>query len=365
MNFSSFFLFIFIHFFCIHLVFGKNKSSLSPWALSNIETDRALGLLEDHGLASSTAAANPITVAIVDTGIDPTHPDLANNLWTNPNEIPDNGIDDDGNGFVDDIHGWNFAQNNNLLTDHHGHGTHIAGIIAGQNTAGQNVAGPKLMILKYYDAQASAQTNLENMIKAFRYALKMKAQVINFSGGGPGFNAEEAQVLKEAEEKNVLVVAAAGNDGANSDLQKYYPADYGFSNIISVTAIDCKNQTPPYANYGIHTVDIAAPGDKILSTLPNGRTGEMSGTSQATAFVTSVAALLIMQNRALSPQELIQKIKSTGNFAANLIGKNKSGARLNAYRALAMRDSLSSSHGFRIENLEKMNQDLFTIRPSR
>lgn len=357
MKFSSVIVFLLIHLICLHLALAADRSFLSPWARSNIETDRALELLPKAGSAPTSS----IVVAIVDTGADQDHPGLQGRLWTNPREIPNNGIDDDGNGFIDDVHGWNFVDNNNNLTDQHDHGTHVAGIIANQSAAES-----ELMILKYFDPKASAQTNIDNTIRAFRYAVQMNAQIINFSGGGPGFNAAEALTLQEAEKKNILVVAAAGNDGANSDQLKYYPADYGFSNIISVTAINRMNQSPSYANYGTHTVDIAAPGDQILSILPQGRTGEMSGTSQATAFVTAVATLLLAQNPwHPTPQELIQRLRSTGQLTENLVGRIKSGARVNAFRALAMRDSNFSADGHQIGNLEKMDQGFFTIRPSR
>jgi thermitase len=280
-----------------------------------------------------------ILVAVIDTGMDTHHPALRENLWTNPGETgvdengrdkSNNGVDDDGNGFIDDVHGWNFAGDNNDLSDSHGHGTHVAGII-------QSVA-PKtsLMVLKYYDPTARGEDNLNNTVKALRYAIKMGAKIINYSGGGTAKYPDEELAIHEARQKGILVVAAAGNERSNSDINGFYPADYGLSNIISVTAVDENRKVLSSSNYGTHTVDIAAPGKSIFSTLPGGKFGMMTGTSQATAFVTGTAALLMAEG-CRTPESLIHQITATGSDNGFLVGKTKHEVSLNTFRSLVMK----------------------------
>src|SRR6185312_12033146 len=282
------------------------------------------------GLKKSDAArawqvalgSRKIVVAVIDTGADVHHEDLAKNIWTNPGETgvdkfghdkSNNGIDDDGNGFVDDVHGWNFVSNNNDLTDNHGHGTHIAGIIGAEAGNGKGIAGiapqVSMMILKYYDPKVPNTDNLRNTVNAIKYAVMMKNKyginidVINYSGGGTEYSQDEHDAIVEARKSSILYVAAAGNERSNSDQHKYFPADYGLSNIISVTAIDPSTEVLPSSNYGTATVDIAAPGQNILSTLPGNQYGFMTGTSQATAFVTGAAVLVMSRHEDSSPEE--------------------------------------------------------------
>ncbi|RYZ70161.1 MAG: hypothetical protein EOP09_06525, partial [Proteobacteria bacterium] len=213
---------------------------LTSAAASQALADTKLEVIRNWGLSlTSTFSAreisresSAITVAIVDTGVDENHPSLSGNLWVNEGEIPNNGIDDDGNGYIDDVHGWNFAENNNNIGDRHGHGTHIAGIIR------DSAPNAKLMILKYYSPKATGPANLANTVRALEYAVKMKARIINYSGGGTDKYGQEEMVIQDIQRKNILLVAAAGNERNNSDITPFYPADYGYSNIASVTAID-------------------------------------------------------------------------------------------------------------------------------
>jgi subtilisin family serine protease len=284
-----------------------------------------------------------VVVAIIDTGCDVHHPDLAENIWHNPGEIglddsgfpkQSNGIDDDDNGFVDDFHGWNFSANNGDVSDDHGHGTHIAGIIGAEHAAGTS-PHVSLMILKYFDSEASGPENLRHTIAAIRYAVKMGADIINYSGGGVVRSSEEEAALRWASAQGVLVVAAAGNEGVNSDFYHFYPADYDLPNILSVGAIDRNEQLMKISNYGIHTVALAAPGKNIYSTLPGGQHGFMSGTSQATAFATGVAALLIANDPQMrNPQALIQHLISSASRRPGLRGKLRSSGVLDAKLAL-------------------------------
>lgn len=307
-----------------------------------------------------------IVVAVIDTGIDEKHRDLAGNLWMNPGETgkdskgrdkATNGIDDDGNGLVDDVHGWNFVAANNNLTDNHGHGTHIAGIIGAKGGNGYGISGVSpnvsLMVLKYFDPKSSGSNNLKNTVEAIRYAVKMKANIINYSGGGTDYSAEEYAAIKDAEKAGILFVAAAGNERSNSDEtgKHYYPADYELTNIISVTAVN-KEETKVLAssNYGVRTVDIAAPGENIYSTLPNGAFGLMTGTSQATAFVTGVAALVMSHNRSFTSSDVRKYVLATGDEYPTLMSKTGTAKLLNSYKALVSLDKGVSFSGVTASN---------------
>lgn len=355
-----------IHLFAIRLAYAWPSS----WAFQQIQTEKAWELARGRG--------SLVTVALIDTGIDVFHPDLKDSLWSNPGETgldsngrdkATNGIDDDGNGFIDDVHGWNFVTNSAILTDTHGHGTHIAGIIAGlsKSATGTNGIAPlaRLMVLKYYDPRLANLNNVKNSIRAFQYAIRMKAQIINYSGGGPGANHEEEKILQEAEKNQILIVAAAGNDAANTDKIRYYPADYPLKNILSVTALTAANKLSDYANFGSGSVHLAAPGDNIRSTLPNGAYGEMSGTSQATAFVTGVAALILSQNFSfISPETLIEKLTASGVVEKSLEGKTQFASRLDAFRALTMKSSVESAAGFIFDRDPEENPLLYTLSSS-
>lgn len=297
-----------------------------------------------------TMGNRDVVVAIIDTGADLSHPDLIENLWVNPGETgldsegrdkASNGIDDDGNGYVDDVHGWNFAGGNNDLNDFSGHGTHIAGIIgaAGVNRPGVIGVAPKvsLMVLKSFDPKTPKVNAVKASTEAIRYAVRMNARVINYSAGGSGQNLEEKEAIRKAMEKGILMVAAAGNGSVNLDSSGYYPANYDLSNILSVTAMNETFQILPSSNYGHLSVDLAAPGDRVFSTLPGGKYGFMTGTSQATAFVSGVAALLLsQQSKDLSPADLKRLLIESGDPKKIQVGKTRSGVSLNSFRALSL-----------------------------
>lgn len=277
-----------------------------------------------------------VTVAVIDTGADINHKDLQNVIWINEGEIgkdlwgrnkSNNGIDDDHNGFVDDIHGWNFVDNNNNVSDSHGHGTHISGIIKKEFQRRQTDRTPipsvQLMILKYYSPEATDSENVLNTAKAIEYATKMNAQIINYSGGGSSQYLKEFKAIETASKKNILFIAAAGNNNMNTDDIKYYPANYPLENIISVAATDNKGELVSFSNYGSHTVDIAAPGKLIYSSMPNNTYGIMSGTSQATAFISGVAASLIVQKNMTRSKEILIDLLAGSKFKKSLKGKTK------------------------------------------
>jgi thermitase len=340
------------------LVLGQisEKNSEVPNEPSALFNDPAIK--QAWGLKKSDAArawsisrgSKKVVVAVIDTGIDANHEDLKNNLWTNLGESgldadgrdkATNGIDDDGNGLIDDVHGWNYVSNNNNLTDNHGHGTHIAGIIGAEAGNHKGIIGispdVSIMVLKYYDPKVPNTDNLKNTVAGIQYAVRMGANIINYSGGGTDFSQEEHDAIESAERKGILFVAAAGNERSNSDEHHYYPADYKLKNIISVTAIDPTTEVLASSNYGTDTVDIAAPGQNILSCLPNSTYGLMTGTSQATAFVTG-AAVLVMAHKDLygQPEEIKKYILATGDSSASLMAKTKTSRQLNLYKALTI-----------------------------
>jgi thermitase len=338
--------------------------------------NQAWGLKKaDAGRAWSITKGNKkIIVAVIDTGADVKHEDLDTNIWVNPGESgtdskgrdkASNGIDDDGNGFIDDIHGWNFVSNNNALTDNHGHGTHIACIIGAKAGNGKGISGispeVSLMILKYYDPKVAGTDNLKNTVASIKYAVKMGANIINYSGGGTEFSQEEHDAIVEAEKKGILFVAAAGNERSNSDVSKYYPADYGLSNIISVTAIDKQTEVLSSSNYGTETVDIAAPGNNILSCLPNNTYGTMTGTSQATAFVTGAGVLAMAKREAFKAVEVKKYILSTGDAETSLIAKTRNYRQLNLYKMLTMLDAGTNLAG--VKSVDSFDNE-FTSDPN-
>ncbi len=324
---------------------------------------------------SVSRGSKDIIVAVIDTGVDEKHEDLASNLWVNAGESgkdslgrnkATNGIDDDGNGFIDDVHGWNFVSNNNKLEDNHGHGTHIAGIIGAEAGNGKGIIGiapeVSLMVLKYYDPKVANTDNLKNTVASIRYAVKMGAMIINYSGGGTEFSQEEHDAIAEAEKKGILFVAAAGNERSNSDKHHYFPADYKLSNIISVTAIDPSTEVLSSSNFGVDTVDIAAPGQNILSTLPHNSYGYMTGTSQATAFVSGAAALVMAHRRAFSAEDVKKYILSTGDAQTQLFAKTRTSRQLNLYKALTILDQGVAATGVIAPN--SANIPTFTADPN-
>lgn len=288
---------------------------------------------------------NDLSIAVIDTGIDPKHPALSRSLWTNEAERTGRpGRDDDGNGFVDDIFGWDFVTGSGVLSDPHGHGTHIAGIIAGQDEASgfKGVCpGARIMSLRYYDPKGSGDANLRNTIRAIEYAVQMKVDIINYSGGGAEFSTTEFRALKKAEAAGILMIAAAGNEQSNADQKLYFPAAYELNNIVSVTAINEVGVVLPTSNWGVKKVTLAAPGRSILSALPTGY-GYMTGTSQATAFVTGIAALLKADDPSRSMMSIKKVIENSAKPYPQLVGKTKTGAKADAVNALAFVQSTAA-----------------------
>jgi subtilisin family serine protease len=230
-----------------------------------------------------------VTVAVVDTGVDLTHRDLAPNLWTNPGEIPGNGIDDEGDGIVDDVHGADFVNGDGDPSDDNGHGTHVAGIVAARGGNGVGVAGvawrARIMAVKVLGADASG--DMATVATGVRYAVAHGARVINLSLTGPSPGADLAAAVDAAAAANVLVVAAAGNAHIDDDIVASYPADLDAANLVAVTSSDQRGVLAPSASFGRSTVDLAAPGEEILSTRRGGGYELRSGSSGAGVLLAS------------------------------------------------------------------------------
>ena len=235
-----------------------------------------------------------VTVAVVDTGVDLAHRDLAPNLWSNPGEVPGNGIDDDGDGIVDDIHGADFVNRDGDPADDNGHGTHVAGIIAARGNNGVGVAGlawrARIMAVKVLGPDASG--DMATVAEGVRYAVAHGARVINLSLTGASPGTDLADAVAEAATANVLVVAAAGNTHNDDDAIAAYPAALDALNLIAVTSSDQRGALAPSASFGRTSVDLAAPGEEILSTRRGGGYELRSGSSMAAAQVSGAAVLL-------------------------------------------------------------------------
>lgn len=276
-----------------------------------------------------------VIVAVIDSGVDYNHVDLVDNMWVNLSEIPGNNIDDDNNGYVDDVKGWNFRANNNDPMDDNDHGTHVAGIIGAKSNNGVGVAGinwnVQIMPLKFMNANGQGRTSAA--INALEYAIANGAKISNNSWGGGSFSQALFDAIQAANSAGHLFIAAAGNEGANNDQVLYYPSSYDLSNIISVGASDDFDQAAGYSNFGRQTVDLFAPGTSILSTVRNNAYRQRSGTSMAAPFVSGVAALMAAERSDLNGFELKNAILNNVDIV-NGLSESVSGGRLNAFAAL-------------------------------
>ena len=329
------------------------------WGLENTGQQGGIATadISASGAWDIEIGSKALVIAIIDGGIDWTHPDLVENIWQNSGEDLDgdgvlvyqngrwqfdpddiNGIDNDGNGYPDDFIGWDFANNDNNPYDdtQYGHGTHVGGIIAAKGNNSIGVSGvswnASLMPLKFLNANSHGYVS--DAIEALGYATQMGARISSNSWGGFGFSQALYEAIARAQLDNHLVIAAAGNHGANTDLSPLYPASFDLDNIISVSASDPSDQLAVFSNYGANTVDIAAPGVDIYSTLPNGKYGYASGTSMAAPFVSGAMSLLLAQNNGLSYLELKQRMLSNVDYPSLLAGKSTSSGRLNIEKAL-------------------------------
>jgi thermitase len=392
-----------------HSSFTQNRELATSKSVLSVEELKELALkpygknwglnkyigIDAYEAWKETQGSSEILIGVVDTGIDINHPQLKQALWVNQKEsgpwtpkniqqaqnapncfdLSCNKIDDDKNGLIDDIHGWDFVRGEDIKKDTHGHGTHIAGIIAGiiagavDMKSGRGGVAPKVKISAYsyfiernnlteskkykdYIAQGNnyeqalkeyGSWNIQTTGQALKQAINHGAKIINYSAGGYSPDAEELKILKEAEAKNILVVVAAGNgDDFNNGLDmddmsknnKYYPCAYNLSNIICVGNINSQGKIVKSSNQGIENVHIFAPGQDIYSTLPGGSFGPLTGTSQATAFVSGVAALVLSKNPNLKPKEVKALLMNTSDKVDSLKYATVSQGKVNASEAI-------------------------------
>jgi subtilisin family serine protease/subtilisin-like proprotein convertase family protein len=358
----------------------------SLWGLRN--TGQSGGTVDadidaDQAWDSRTGSLRT-AVGVIDSGIDYTHPDLYRNIWLNQDEIPAglglvdtdadgiftfwdlaaaanagkvndanadgridgrdvlsdarwaNGSDNDGNGKVDDLIGWDFVNNDNNPFDDNGHGTHVSGTIGAMGNNGVGVAGVNwkvsLVGLKFLDASGSGFTSAA--VSALNYAVSEGIKISNNSWGGGGFSSAMATAISNARAAGHVFVAAAGNAAGNNDTTANYPSNYNSDNVVAVASTDRFDQLSSFSNFGATTVDLAAPGSSILSTTPNNTYSTFSGTSMATPHVAGAVALVWSAEPGMTYGQVISRIKSSVDVLSSLTGRVATGGRLNVAKAL-------------------------------
>jgi subtilisin family serine protease len=340
----------------IRTVKAPNDEGFSQqWSLNNTgaTTGAGKGLVDADIDAPEawevTTGSKDVIVGLIDTGVDYTNPDLAPNIWLNPGETgldsdgnnkSTNGIDDDGNGYVDDFRGWDFVNNDNDPMDEHGHGTHTAGTIGavGNNSIGVSGVAWQVSIVPLQIFDSSGSGDLSAAMAALEYATLMKFPITNNSWGWSGgeFIAAFEDLLKANRDVGGLFVAAAGNDSTDNDVTPFFPASYQLNNVISVAASDNNDRLASFSNYGKNSVHLVAPGVNILSTYLWQQNWYDSGTSMAAPHVTGGAVLIKTIHPSFSYEQIKSKLIESVDEIVNpfFIGKTISGGRLNLARAV-------------------------------
>lgn len=330
------------------------------WGLSNLGcslcgSDQPAPGIDAPRAWDITTGSNEVVAVVLDTGVDIAHEDLAPNVWVNPREIAGNGADDDGNGFVDDVNGWNFFDKTNQVFKSSSddlHGTHIAGSIGAAGNNGTGVTGVawrvKLMSLKFLGG-SKGKGSTANAIKGINYAIDQRNRgvnvtVINASWGGSKESQSLRDAITAAGDAGILFVCSAGNEGADVDQIPAFPSGFGgLPTCLSVAAITSTDNLASFSNFGHRSVGVAAPGQSILSTTPrnqfspNGAYAMLSGTSMAAPYVSGIAALLWSHEPSLTPAEVKQRIVSTSEPIPALVSKAANSGRANAFGALTDR----------------------------
>jgi subtilisin family serine protease len=299
-----------------------------PAGTPGVDIDAPNAWTRGHG-------SEDVVVAVIDSGVDYRHEDLAANMWVNPGEIPDNGIDDDGNGVVDDVHGFNAIDGSGDPDDDLGHGSHVAGIIGAVGDNGTGVAGvnwtTRIMALKFLGPTGGGTTS--DAIACINYILEMKARganvrVVNCSWGSTSRSEALGDAIDRASKLGILFVCASGNDGVDTDRVPHYPSSYDTDGVVSVAALAPNDTLAGFSNWGLSSVDVAAPGVDILSTLPDGRYGFASGTSMASPFVAGVAALVASENPKMPNSEIRERVLGGAHGVPDFAKRLVTGGRL-------------------------------------
>lgn len=313
------------------------------WGLRNTGSNGPRGVNAVEGADVDALKAWEITkgdraikIAVIDTGIDYNHPDLRDQMWVNEAEANGQpGVDDDGNGYVDDIHGYDFANNDGDPIDGHSHGTHCAGTIGASHNA-IGVAGVmrdvQFVAVKFLTDSGSGST--EAAIKSIDYATKIGVDIMSNSWGGGGRSEALQEAIERANDAGIVFTAAAGNSSTDNDSRPHYPSNYNVDNVISVAATTAADELASFSCYGRSTVHIGAPGHEILSTVKNGGYASYSGTSMATPHVSGVIGLFLAENKDLTPLQIRNKVMVTSDPVAALRGKTINSGRINAYNLL-------------------------------
>lgn len=311
------------------------------WGLLNTgqRNGRAEADISAFAAWDKTHGSRKVVVAVLDSGVDYTHPDLVGNMWHRPDDLemyfdPQTGILDDANGF-------SAIEGARDPMDENGHGTHCAGIIGAEGDNNLGITGVnwrvEIMPLKFMGRGGFGST--KDAIEAINYVIARKkdgvnVRVISASWGSTSRSKALEDVIRKANEADILFVAAAGNDGANADKRPHYPSGYQLPNMVAVAALDRRDELASFSNYGVKNVHVAAPGKEILSTWLGGQYEEHSGTSMATPFVAGVAGLILSNEPNLSVKELRERLFNTVDKLDTLKGKLSTGGRVNAARAV-------------------------------
>src|SRR5215212_8946116 len=288
---------------------------------------------------ATSTGTDKVVVAVLDSGVDYTHEDLASNMWVRPAGM--SPYHDNELGTIDDLNGYNAIDNTSDPMDENGHGTHCAGIIGAEGENDLGIAGVnwkvQIMPLKFMGAGGFGTT--KDAIEAINYVIDRKkagvnVRIISASWGSTQKSRALGDVIRKAYENDILFVAAAGNASTNNDRSPHYPSSYDVPNVISVAALDRNDQLASFSNYGVKSVAIAAPGVDILSTWLGNAYEEKSGTSMATPVVAGVAALVVAENPRISVDDLRKRIMASSDPIVALKGKTVAGGRINAMKAL-------------------------------
>jgi hypothetical protein len=318
-------------------MYGDASSPASPYGSQAAEA-----------WAANYTGSRSVYVGVLDEGVQWTHPDLDANVWTNPRD-PADGIDNDRNGYRDDVHGWDFSRNDNSVYDggsggnQDDHGTHIAGILGAEGNNGTGVVGVNWQVtiipLKFLGPLGGSTANA---VKAINYLIDLKTRhklnivAINASWGGSGYSSALNDAIKRAGDNGILFIAAAGNNGRNNDTTPFYPASYNQPNVISVAALDRNGNLASWSNYGRNTVHLAAPGVGIYSTLAFNTYGSYSGTSMATPHVTGAVALYKSKYPSATAAQIKAALLTSVAPTASLSGKTITGGRLDISKLLQL-----------------------------